>query len=243
MQSKQVLVQDTLTRVQRFLDEHADVVGDVNTSEFRAVLNASVDKLAMHAVDQTSSIRGAVAETAQERVLRSKLRLNHMRPIAAVARAKLHEIPELVAVAMPSADTNSRELIACASAMAFVAALNEQTFVAAGLPKDFLARLSAAAGALEDILATRGETRSAQVGATSGLGAEASRGRRAIRVLDALVEPLIAGDISLLAEWKAAKRFAGRTPTIDESSIDAAASGPVPGSPVPGGALATGVIN
>ena len=181
MQSKHILVQDTLTRVQRFLDDHADVVGDVNTSEFRGVLNESVDKLASHAADQTSSIRAAAAETGQERVLRSKLKLNHMRPIAAVARAKLRQVPELLALVMPPADTVSRELIACAGAMSSAAALYKETFVVAGLPKDFLTKLDAAASALEDILATRGATRSAQAGATSGLGAEASRGRQPIR--------------------------------------------------------------
>ena len=66
----------------------------------------------------------------------------------------------------------------------------------------------------------------AQRGATIGLDAEATRGRQAVKVLDSLVEPLIQGNLALLGQWAAAKRFGGKVSAPTSTSIDAAARGP-----------------
>ncbi len=47
-----------------------------------------------------------------------------------------------------------------------------------------------------------------------------------MRVLDSLIEPQLAGNIVLLVQWKAAKRFTGRAVPIASTTIDAAARGP-----------------
>jgi hypothetical protein len=45
-------------------------------------------------------------------------------------------------------------------------------------------------------------------------------------VLDSLVEPLIQGNLALLGQWTAAKRFGGKASAPTSTSIDAAARGP-----------------
>jgi hypothetical protein len=226
MNSSHSAVLNTLTRVQRFLDQHGDALGTINQSGYRAILDDVVHTLSGHAVNQTTSKRVGAAETAKERVLRNTLKVNHMRPIAAVAAAQLRQVPDFLALKMPPRTSSSRALIAWAGAMGNAAATYGSTFVQAGLPADFLAGLQGAAAALSTAIALRGATKNAQTGATAGLDAEATRGRQAVKVLDTLVEPLIAGNIALLTQWNAAKKFGGKAQPISEPSVDAAAKGP-----------------
>jgi hypothetical protein len=227
MQSDHAAVLSTLTRVQRFLDANGDALGSINQSGSRQILDDVVTTLASHAVNQTSSKRIGAAQVAKERVLRNALKLNQMRPIATIAAAQLRQVPEFTALKMPPATSTSRALIAWAGAMSDAASVYDNTFIAAGLPADFITRLHDAANALNDAIANRGATKTAQSGATAGLSAETARGRQAVKVLDSLVEPQIAGNIALLAQWKAAKRIGGKTVPVSGTTIDAAAKGPV----------------
>ena len=98
MQSTHTTVLNTLTRVQRFLDANDETLANVNDSGSREILDEVVNTLGGHAVDQTTSKRAGAAETAKERVLRNMLKLNQMRPIAAVAAQQLRQVPEFVAL-------------------------------------------------------------------------------------------------------------------------------------------------
>ncbi|MEO7086828.1 MAG: hypothetical protein ABI442_07530 [Gemmatimonadaceae bacterium] len=227
MQSNQATDLNMLLRVQRFLDVNGDTLGTINKSGYRAVLDDVVTNLSGHAVNQTTSKRVGAAETARERVLRNALRLNNMRPIATVAAAQLRQTPEFVAFKMPAGNSTSRTLIAWAGAMHNAAAGYSKTFTDAGLPADFLAQLQTAADVLNTSITNRGATKNLQSGATTGLSAEATRGRQAVKVLDSLVEPEIAGNLAVLAQWRSAKRIGGKAPAIASTSIDAAANAPV----------------
>jgi hypothetical protein len=217
---------NTLGRVQRFLDQNGPTLGDINASGYRKILDDVVDKLSGHAADQTTTKRTAAADAAKERVLRNALKLNHMRPIATVASAQLRQVPDFAALKMPSKNATSRTLITWAAAMKAAAGEYTGAFVGAGLPADFLDQLQAAADALTNSLTNRTSNGAAQRGATVGLAAEATRGRQAVKVLDSLVEPLIQGNLALLAQWTAARRFGGRAGSPTNTSIDAAAKGP-----------------
>jgi hypothetical protein len=225
LQSTHATVLNTLTRVQRFLDVNGAALGSINQSGYRAILDDVVTTLNAHAVTQTSSKRMAAAVVAKERVLRNALKLNHMRPVSAVAAAQLRQVPEFLALKMPPVTSTSRTLIAWAGAMGTAARAYVKTFVDAGLPPDFLAQMQAAAETLNSAITSRGATNAAQRGASAGLDAESQRGRSAVKVLDSLVEPLIAGDVSLLSQWKSAKRFGRRAGTVADTSLDAASSG------------------
>ena len=99
------------------------------------------------------------------------------------------------------------------------------TFVAGGLPSDFLTQLNAAAAALDASLTTHGVTKTTRSGAATGLSSASARGRQAVNVLDSLVEPQLAGDATLLAQWRTAKRIGGKVAPITKTSVDAAAKG------------------
>jgi hypothetical protein len=197
-----------------------------------------VGKLSAHAADQTTTKRTAAAEAAKERVLRNALKLNHMRPVATVANAQLRQVPDFVALKMPPRNATSRTLITWAAAMKTAAGEYAGAFVGAGLPTDFIEQLQAAADALGNSLTNRTSNGAAQRGATIGLDAEATRGRQAVKVLDSLVEPLIQGNLALLGQWTAAKRFGGKVSAPTSTSIDAAARGPTT-SVTPSGDSAT----
>ncbi len=217
---------NTLTRVQRFLDVNGSSLGDINASGYRKILDDVVTKLSAHAADQTTSKRTAAAETAKERVLRNALKLNCMRPIATVAAAQLRQVPDFAALKMPPKNATSRTLITWAAAMKTAAGEYTDAFVGAGLAADFLDQLQSAADALSNSITNRTSTGAAQRGATIGLDAEATRGRQAVKVLDSLIEPLVQGNLALLGQWTAAKRFGGKASAPTSTSIDAAARGP-----------------
>ena len=121
--------------------------------------------------------------------------------------------------------STSRSLIAAAGAMSAAASAYAATFKGAGLASDFLAQLKAASDALDASLTNLGATKTTRSGATAGLSAEATRGRQAVKVLDAIVEPQLAGNILLLNEWRTARRFGGKKVPIASTSVDAAAKG------------------
>lgn len=106
-----IVTLNTLTRVQRFLDDNNAALEDINTSGYRAILDDAVTNLSAHAINQTGSQRKSIAETAKERVLRNNLKLNHMRRIAMVARAQLRQVPEFAALKMPPGLSTSRALV------------------------------------------------------------------------------------------------------------------------------------
>lgn len=230
MQTTHSAVLNTLERVQRFMDTNANALGTLNTSGYRRILDDVVTTLSAHAVNQAASKRVGSGETAKQRALRNALKLNHLRPIAAVAAAQLKQVPEFAALKMPPANSTSRLLIAAAGGMAAAATTYEKTFTDAGLPAGFLAELRTAADALNASITNRGTTTTLQSGATAGLRAESARGREAVRVLDSLIEPQIAGDTVLLVQWKSAKRFGGKTAPVTATMVDAAAKGPVSAS-------------
>lgn len=232
MKSTQATTLNTLTRVQRFLDDNGAALGTINQSGYRAVLDEVIQTLNAHAVDQTASKRSSAAATAKERVLRNALKLNHMRPIATVAAAQLRQVPEFLALKMPPVTSTSRGLIAWAGAMGGAASTYAKTFVDAGLPQDFLAELQSASDTLNTSITSRGSAKAALRGASAGLAAESQRGRQAVRVLDSLVEPLIGGNVALLSQWKSASRIGTRTSLVTNTSLDAASTG-TPSIPVP----------
>jgi hypothetical protein len=237
VKAQHVIVLNTLQRVQRFMDTNDAVLGSVNDSGYRHVLDDVVTALKEHAVNQNASQQAGQGETARQRALRSALRQNHMRPIATIALAELPQVPEFVSLKMPANNVTPQRLIAAAGAMGAAAAKYESTFTTGGLATDFLAQLEAAANAVERSLTNRGASTTTQAAATAGLVASSRRGRAVVRVLDSLVRPQLAGDAALLAQWNSAKRFSGKTPPVPATTFEAAAIGanaaepPAPSTP------------
>ena len=129
MKASHAATLNTLSRVQRFLDQNGSTLGDINTSGYRKILDDVVDKLSGHAANQTTTKRAAAAESAKERVLRNALKVNHLRPIATVAAAQLRQVPDFAALKMPPKNATSRALISWAAAMKTAASEYTDAFV------------------------------------------------------------------------------------------------------------------
>jgi hypothetical protein len=236
MRSRQSSVLETLRRVQGFMDENGDILEAINTSGARKGLDQSIAQLSAHAVDQDAGRVNSQGETARQRALRVALRQAHMRPIALIARARLRDVPEFHALALPPERTTAARLIAAAGAMAEAASVHEQVFVSGGMPTDFVARLLGAADAVRASVDGRAHSRGRRVGATEGLVAEEKRGRGLLKLLDALVVPALGTRDHLVAEWKSLKRVTARLgapPSPATSSSGTATTGSTAGTSTP----------
>jgi len=111
MQHEQTAVLDALQRAQRFLDENAALLSGVDFTQARWRLDEIVKSFTWHAFDQKAGDSGAKAETAFQRQLRSRLRHEQMKPIAAIARRSIHCEPESTALQMPKAVVRGQDFL------------------------------------------------------------------------------------------------------------------------------------
>lgn len=206
MQTKQGAVLESLRAVNVFLNENADQLGDVVHTGVRRKLADALAELDTHATDQTASSFVVQGATKRKYELARRLRRRHLTPIARIARVELPHTPELEPLKMPKGRPTPERLVAHAEGMAQAAAPFAETFIAAGLPSDFIARLSAASGELRAVVTDRTQNRGKQSGATTGLKLQLSSARKLVHVLDAFVQTALEDNESLLANWNVVKR-------------------------------------
>jgi hypothetical protein len=206
MQTRQGAVLESLRNVETFLDEHAERLADVVDTGARRKLDELLAELETHASDQVADNLGAQGALNTTQMLHRRLRRWHMRPIARIARSDLPETTAIEPLKMPKGKPTAERLVAYAEGMAQAAAPFAGTFVAAGLPSDFIARLKTATNELRTAVNARVQHRGRQVGATTGLKQKLSSARRLVQVLDVFVETALDGDEPLLASWKIVKR-------------------------------------
>jgi len=197
----------TLTQARAFIDNHLPQLGTLESAGYRQRLSETIDALSQHAVDQATADRVGDAQLARQRALLAALRLNHMRPIASIAAARLRDIPEFSAFRMPLHRARTTHYVIAAGAMAKMARQYTQTFIDAGLAPDFIEQLEAAAESLRQCVVDRETTGTKRSAATAGLRLEASRGRKVLRVLSSLIEPTLKDDDALLAAWRTARHI------------------------------------
>lgn len=236
MNSPQEQVYNTGRRIQAFLDANDSLFSTINKAGLRSELDTIVTQLGAAAGDQAGGSVNARGETAKQRTLRLALRFNHMRPIASVAKLKLHSIPNFEALTMPSNDVRVAGQVAHAFGMADAAKPYEQVFVDAGLPPDFLASLTAAAAAVQASIDTRAKSLGKRANATGSLKGLEQRARRVFKALNDMVVPTVLADVAhsgLLAEWKTTRRVTKRLgPPVgvqqDVQALDTPAVPPTP---------------
>jgi hypothetical protein len=206
MQTRQGAVLESLRNVETFLDEHAERLADVVDTGARRKLDELLAELETHASDQVADNLGAQGALNTTQMLQRRLRRWHMRPIARIARSDLPVTSAVEPLKMPKGKPTAERLVAYAEGMAQAAAPFADTFVEAGLPSDFIARLKTATNELRTAVNARVQHRGRQVGATTGLKQKLSSARRLVHVLDVFVETALDGDEPLLACWKIVKR-------------------------------------
>jgi hypothetical protein len=207
MQAKDAAVLRTLQRVQRFLDTNTDALGDTTYWGARQTLDLCVAKLAAHADAQAHAIRAVAAEGKKKRALRDALLINHMRPIAKIAAANCEQIPERIPQALSVSGTSPRNAVAAARAMADAVQPYVRVFFREGLAPGFVARLGAAADALECAITNQQASAAARSASSRAIDTAVAEGRVALAVLSAIVESGISDDAALTALWKTTKRY------------------------------------
>jgi len=226
MQTRQGSMLQSLRNVEAFLDQHADVLGNVVQSGTRQKLADAIAALSMHVSGQAGSNLASRGATQKHYARRQALIRDHMSHVARIAAADLPRTPELVPLRMPPQNLPAEKLAAAAYGMAEAAKPFVNVFTSAGLPADFIEQLVAAADAMTASIDDRAQNRSAQRGATTGLKAKLSAGRKIVHVLDAFVQTALKDDPTLLSAWNGAKRVRVIPPTP-------ATTLPAPASPAP----------
>ena len=96
----------SLRRIQVFLDDNAAELGPINKSTSRADLDAAVTGLAKFTAQQAEAEKEMTGRTKEKVAAREELRLEHMQPIAAIARKKLGKTPAIQDLRLPAKNTS-----------------------------------------------------------------------------------------------------------------------------------------
>ena len=205
MQNAQREVLATLVGAQEFLDDHAADVADIASNRARKNLDAIVAAVTSHLDAQVGHKMLAQTLTRSGTVAQRALVQDHLGLIAAVARAALPLVPELIIVrSLPEVRTSVGAILTRALDVVKAVTPFADTFIAGGLPADFITQLQGAADALAQLNARRNASIDKRSGATVGISAQLAAGRRHIRILNTQVRAeLRDADPSLYAEWKA----------------------------------------
>jgi hypothetical protein len=206
MQTTQGSVLESLRAVQTFLNDNGDKLAGVVKTGARQQLDDAIVELTTHATEQQGNHLAAQGNTKKKRTLQLVLRRDHMAPIARIARAELPPTPEVEPLKMPRGRPTAERLVALADGMASAATPFADTFISAGLPTDFIARLNAATSAMVSAVDDRNQNRVKRGGATTGLKRKLGRARRIVHVLDAFVQTALKDDPELLKSWTMVKR-------------------------------------
>jgi hypothetical protein len=228
MQTVQGPVLQSLRAVQSFLDEHADKLGDVVKTGARRRLDEAIADLTNHLSDQSGGLLESKGATRRHRVLRRSLIRDYMAPIARIAKADLPPTPAIEPLHMPKGRPTAERLAQIAYGMAQAAEPYAASFVSAGLPEDFLKQLTGAADAMLGTLTERTSSKGRRGGATRGLRAKLSAGRKIVHILDAFVSTALTNDPALLRAWNLVKRVPKQTGRAATAVVDTT------GTPLPG---------
>ena len=197
---------ESFQRVQQFLAQYP--VGDApaalgaQASELADV----VARLSTDTVDQEAGKRFFRVHAESQRKLRQVLYMDHMQPISRVAREVFGITGMNEAFRLPQNVRSNQVLIAAAGAMAEAAEKEKTVFVRHGLPESFVEALKESAKALADARSAQRDSGHRRISATAALEDQVKRGKKAVRLLDAILKPRLAKDPELFAAWRSARR-------------------------------------
>ncbi len=212
---------DSFERTQEFLTQHPFADSPADLGAQARELDEVIAGLNDESLEQEASTRN-VAVLAQARdAAREELYKDHMRPIAVIAREVFGRTGTDRAFRLPRSWASNQPLLAAAGAMADAADRAKDTFVARGMPADFVDQLRAAARRLDDVRQGRTESARRRVTSTAKIDDLLRRGRSAVRQLDGLLRPRLAKDPALLRAWESATRV---RPTSAAGSPEPAAA-------------------
>jgi hypothetical protein len=206
MQARQKQLIESYQRVQAFLEANpapapASYGGPLD------MLQSVVAELSDHSSEQIVGGRLSQAELRRQQSLCAKLRDHHLRPIVAIAKAEMRDLPGIEkALRLPANTLGVTKLVAEAEAIRKVAEQYKEAFVKNGRPADFLDQLDGATEAVNQSTMGRAKNLGRQVGAKAGIAQQARRGRDAVVMLDTIVRVVFEGNDPVLRAWEVAKR-------------------------------------
>ena len=188
-------------RVEEFLAAHDLNDASANLGKQATELKEVIDQLSHEALDQEAGFRFTKAQTKHQREQRKQLWDRHMLPVSRVARDVFGLEGMDRALRMPHASSANERVVAAAGAMAEAAERQQPVFLEHGLARDFVAQLRSAAAELATAMGSRDGNQRRRVEATRNVRQLVKRGRRALRLLNAVLQVRLADDPSRLAAW------------------------------------------
>lgn len=219
METRQNQRLESLHQAQAFIDEHASRLGEMTSNGMRRRLDEVIIELDALATGQGGNALKAMGTTRRHRALRTILVRDHMSHVAGIAQVELPRTPEVEPLRLPAGNITAANLALAAQAMAHAATPFRDVFIVAGMPHDFIERLTSASDAMMESLRHRSQTLGKRVGATAGVAASLAAGRRIVRALDRFVVSEIHDDPALLAHWKSVVRVRRTTHHASDVSL------------------------
>ena len=241
MNQRQQKTVDRFGQVLTFLDANTKDIPATAVAGQRQVLEGAVTQINGFAQDQV--MRGNEVVLAQTlSSARIALRDTYMRAVATVGLQHLTgknagdpNVSKAAQIfALPATRTNPSTLIASANAMLATATPYSSIYTRFGVSLDSLA---GGIQALQNAMNAELGAQRIKKGATQGIIAQIRAGQGAVRMMDVVIRPLLAGDKQLLAQWDTVKRAAGAlnlaTPVplpIDSPAVPGTATSGTPGT-------------
>ena len=214
MNTTQTRVLASLRTADAFLDDNAARIAGKLKPALRARLTVAMTGLASIITEQQSLTRAVTGSARDRAATRTALVRDHMAPIARVAKLELSSTPAIAQFTLPKTRLSTEKLAAAANGMAKAAVPYTDVFIAAALPDDFVAQLTAATDAMLTFNQQRAANANRRTGMTSGLGAKLKEARVIVRAVDAIVRSVLTDDPILLATWESASRVQQSRPTV-----------------------------
>jgi hypothetical protein len=203
---------EALRRIQLFIDEHADALGNLSSADACRALDETVTKLDALALRQREAQVDCANQTKIKHERREELMRRHMYPIAAIARVHLGATPQITDMQCPTLRDADCTLVAAATVMANAAATHRSVFTDQQLPADFVRELRSAADALKQAVVEQDGRLTRMKMVTREIADEFAESARIRAVLNALMEARLYGDAERLEAWKVAKRVSSAAP-------------------------------
>ena len=210
--------------------------------DFSVLLGELTDAITQAKAAAVTQVADRGSSSTALQTARSVLFTEHLIPIRNVAIGRLTAVPNVARLfRIPRRVVHRTTLIKEATIISNNAALYKDTFVASGLPADFLDQLNTAITAVAQTGDTRATTRGDQQKATQTLETTLKQGQQLVRGLNGIMQLAFAKNPDVLAAWNSARHIRLVTPVgpVPASTTTSAPSSTANSSPSSSSATAT----
>ena len=176
--------------------------------DFSVILGELTDAITQAKAAAVTQAADRGTSSAALQSARTALFTEHLIPINTIAIGRLSAVPNVRKLfRLPHRAVHRTTLIKEATIIAQNAALYKDTFVASGLPADFIDQLNTAITTLTQVSDTRTNTRGDSQKATENLAAALRQGVQLVRGLNGIMQSAFAKNPDVLAAWNSARHI------------------------------------